>query len=133
MILNLTQHPATDEQVAAGVVNLHGEELAMLKRVLTFDALPSRQDIEEVAETIADIAAMNGLGGDDGEDPVFTRAMIGGAPFLMSALESVLRAHGIAPLYAFSRRESVEEKQADGSVRKVAVFRHAGFVDAGNA
>jgi len=55
--------------------------------------------------------------------------MIGGAPFLMSALEDALVIAGITPLYAFSVRESVEAEQADGSVRKVAVFRHLGFVE----
>jgi hypothetical protein len=54
--------------------------------------------------------------------------MIGGAPYLMAPLEVALRAHGITPLYAFSVRESVEQTQPDGSVRKIAVFRHGGFV-----
>ena len=40
------------------------------------------------------------------------------------------REHGIQPVFAFSVRETEEQKQADGSVRKVAVFRHAGFVPA---
>jgi hypothetical protein len=39
-----------------------------------------------------------------------------------------LRAADITPLYAFSVRESVEQALADGSVRKVNVFRHAGFI-----
>jgi hypothetical protein len=46
----------------------------------------------------------------------------------MAPLEVALRAHGITPLYAFSVRESVDQVQPDGSVRKVATFRHAGFV-----
>ena len=54
--------------------------------------------------------------------------MIGGAPWLMGTLETKLREYGIQPMYAFSRRESVEQKQPDGSVRKVNVFRHAGWV-----
>jgi len=41
-----------------------------------------------------------------------------------------LRDQGIEPVYAFSVRESIEQTQPDGSVRKVNVFRHAGFVDA---
>jgi len=36
--------------------------------------------------------------------------------------------YGVCQYYDFSRRESVEEVQADGSVRKTAVFRHAGFI-----
>lgn len=127
MILNLTQHPGTPEQ---GVTDLIGEELAALKTALTFDTIPTAQEITERAEYIAELACMNGLGGED-DDPIPTRAMIGGAPYLMAPLERALRNVGIDPLYAFSTRESVEQVQAqDGSVRKVNVFRHAGFVPA---
>ena len=54
--------------------------------------------------------------------------MIGGAPFLLPILAEELREVGIDPLLAFSRRDTVEQTQPDGSVRKVAVFRHVGFV-----
>ena len=55
--------------------------------------------------------------------------MIGGAPYLMSALENALMAVGIKPLYSFSERVSMEETIADGTVRKTNVFRHVGFVE----
>ena len=58
-----------------------------------------------------------------------TKVMIGGAPYFMSTLEKVLKEHGFTPLYAFSKRESIEEKMPDGSVKKVQVFRHIGFVE----
>ena len=57
-------------------------------------------------------------------------AMIGGALWLMAPLAAALREQGIEAVFAFSVRETEEQKQADGSVRKVAVFRHAGFVPA---
>ena len=38
------------------------------------------------------------------------------------------QALGVPAVYAFSVRESVEQPQPDGSVRKVNVFRHVGFV-----
>lgn len=126
MILNLTQHPGTPEQ---GVTNLTGDALAALKWALTFDALPTAQEIADRAEYIAELACMNWLSGDD-DDPLPTAAMIGGAPYLMAPLERALHAVGIEPLYAFSVRESVELTQPDGSVRKVNIFRHAGFVPA---
>jgi hypothetical protein len=128
MILNLTQHPATTEQINQGVVDLSGERLSQLKDWLTFENLPTRQEIEDAAHSIALLAVFNDLGGEDGDSPHPLYAMIGGAPFLMSALESALLDHGIKPVYAFSRREGVEETQADGSVRKTNVFRHVGFV-----
>lgn len=74
--------------------------------------------MEERAEKLAEIVANHGC----------PAAMVGGAPYFMAPLERLLLAGGIKPLYAFSRRESVEQTQPDGSVRKVAVFRHVGWV-----
>jgi hypothetical protein len=122
--LNLTQHHATPDQIDAGVVDFEGAALAELKKALTFDDLPSAEDVQDRAEYIAQLAT---------EHPSFgacDRAMIGGAPFLMAALEAALRAEFIQPVYAFSRREVVEAQGADGSVTKTAVFRHVGFVTA---
>jgi len=123
VIINLTQHPATNEQIAQGVVDLTGESLARLKSLLTFDELPTQADVEQVAEAIANMASFH-----VGDVHQKRSAMIGGAPFLMPALDAALKDYSIRPLYAFSKRDSVEELQADGSVRKINVFRHAGFV-----
>lgn len=119
-IINLTQHDATAEQLAAGVVDLPAEDRANLQNWLTFDDLPTWQDVDLRAERIARLCISNG-----GKE-----AMIGGAPWLMAPLERWLTLYGVVPLYAFSRRESVEQIQPDGSVRKEAVFRHLGFVRA---
>jgi hypothetical protein len=115
MILNLTQHPATAEQIAAGVVDGPREVIAPL---LIFDYLPLASEIHERAMALTEIAVSKGA----------AAAMIGGAPFLMAPLEHHLQQRGIDPFYAFSRRVSVKQKQPDGSVRKVATFRHEGFV-----
>lgn len=48
----------------------------------------------------------------------------------MVPLAEALRKRGFEPLFAFSRRESVEETMPDGSVRKTTVFRHVSFVPA---
>lgn len=122
MILNLTQHTATPAQIAAGVVDLTGQRLASLKSLLTFEELPTRSDIERAAQAIANMATLCFDHSDQ------KSAMIGGAPFLMGALESALMDYGITPVYAFSKRESVDEVQVDGSVKKMNVFRHAGFI-----
>ena len=123
-IINLTQHPATAEQLAAGVVDLPAAARASLQSLLTFDHLPTRRVVVERAEAIVMMAARNTMA---------RTAMIGGAPYLMPALEKALRdLYGIVPVYAFSVRESREEIQPDGSTRKVAVFRHAGFVGGGS-
>jgi hypothetical protein len=117
-ILNLTQHPATPEQVAAGVVDpeplLHGQ----IKRLLTFDRLPKPRELAKRAHMLALLSKQTGM----------RAAMIGGAPWLMSNLEEALRFEHIVPVYAFSERITEETVEPDGSVRKISTFRHAGFV-----
>lgn len=66
---------------------------------------------------------------DDGE-LITDEVMIGGAPFFMSHLENFLRRNGLAPVYAFSRRIVEEQQQAGGTTKKIAVFKHEGFVPA---
>lgn len=130
MIVNLTQHKATPEQVAQGVVDLPDEVRQALVAALTFDDLPTLAEIEDAADVVAELACQNGIGGDDGDSPWPKAAMIGGAPFLMAPLEVALKSRGIKPVYAFSRRESAETTKPDGSVVKTNVFRHVGFVAA---
>ena len=135
-ILNLTQHDPTPEQIEAGIVGGQHDTVGLreFRSLLTFDTLPTPLEVRQRAEQIAQYArsayTIHDYGGDSGyvvNEP-FSRAMIGGAPFLMAPLEDALRRVGIVPLYAFSNRESVEQVQPDGSVRKTAVFRHVGFV-----
>jgi len=116
MILNLTQHQATPEQIEAGVVEPHHKSEVV--SALTFESLPTLSEVKHRALKLGMIATASGC----------SEAMIGGAPYLMRPLEEELLGRNITPLYAFSIRESVEEIQADGSVRKVQVFRHAGWV-----
>ena len=116
MKINLTQHLASAEQISTGV--FEPADKSRVQALLTFDELPSKELILARAESLAEIAASEKA----------EAAMIGGAPYLMSALESALIRRGVMPLYAFSKRESVDEPQADGSSKKVAVFRHAGWV-----
>ena len=120
-IINLTQHTATADQIAAGVQDLTGSGRDQVIAALTFDALPTAADLRDRAATIALVAMLAGT----------DKAMIGGAPYFMAPLESALKSAGITPVYAFSRRESVEETQPDGSVKKINIFKHSGFVEAG--
>lgn len=116
-ILNLTQHVASTEQISAGVVE--PADKPAVSKLLTFDAAP---DGAELARRAGELAAMAAVAGA-------SAAMIGGAPFFMSALERALKATGVRPLYAFSTRESVETVLPDGSTRKTQVFRHTGWVE----
>jgi len=117
--VNLTQHPATKEQIAAGVFDLTGDELTDLKALLTFGSAPVPKQVQGRAVCLATLAAAS-----DG-----TYAMIGGAPYLMGPLEAALIKEGVIPRYSFSQRESVEATDSDGTVKKTAVFKHRGWVD----
>ena len=116
-IINLTQHASTPDQVLDGVVE--PENKGAVQSALTFDAIPSKSEMNDRAELLTRIASESG----------YKKAMIGGAPFFMSTLERELRAAGITPLYAFSVRDSVEKHDENGVVIKSNVFRHIGFVD----
>lgn len=116
-ILNLTQHEASVEQKKVGVVEPTEKE--RVQALLTFDEIPSRVEIRAVASALTEIATNEKV----------SVAMIGGAPFLMSALEFALRNEGIKPLYAFSKRNSIEKRLSDGSTKKIVVFNHLGFVE----
>ena len=117
-ILNLTQHPASPEQVDAGVINPTPEIKAKIVRLITFNSLPNLDEINARANAVA--AMVNGM------PEKFGRAMIGGAPFFMGALETALKKIGIVPVYAFSQR--IVEESAGGSEKKV-IFKHEGFVE----
>lgn len=45
-------------------------------------------------------------------------------------LEDYLRRKGLKQSYTFSRRIAEEQQQADGTTKKIAVFKHKGFVPA---
>jgi len=118
MILNLTQHPATVEQLKAGVIDLGEKEKMTLQCLLTFDELPTQQEIAKRAKAISALAMREHV----------SNVMVGGAPYLMAPLETTLRAIGISPMYSFSQRVSEEQTQPDGTVVKVNSFKHLGWV-----
>ena len=130
MILNLTQHNVTDEQKAQLVVEPRMTK-EKIKKLLTFEEIPTKEEIESRATKLAEIAVSEAsmYAGETDNVVWITRVMLGGAPYLMGALEKAVRECGFTPVYAFSQRESEEITQPDGSVRKVQVFRHCGFVE----
>lgn len=123
-IINLTQHKATKEQLALGVVDLSCSKHKELQNLLTFEELDNGYiaTMMERAERIADLAESAICDSDN------RVVMIGGAPFFMSTLEKAFSRRDIQVCYAFSRRESAESVNADGTVTKTAVFKHAGFI-----
>jgi hypothetical protein len=118
--LNLTQHAATADQIAAGVVDLSEGDRQWLIRTLTFAVPPDMAEMVDRARTVFAIASASLIPHD--------RVMLGGAPFFTTVLEVAATLHRETVVYAFSQRETIEQAQPDGSVRKTQVFRHAGFV-----
>ena len=117
IIINLTQHDSTLTQKEQGVVEPKDKQV--IKTLLTFNAIPTVAEMSERAEKLANLAYESGA----------PAAMVGGAPYFMSALEQALKAKGVKPLYAFSERKSVDKHLPDSTVTKVAVFEHVGFVE----
>lgn len=115
MRINLTQHEATPEQEC---LERSEEQAKNIEVLLTFEELPTLEEISRRACSLTDVAVASGA----------TEAMIGGAPYLILALDPALRLRGITPVYTFSLRESVEITQKNGSVVKTSRFRHLGFV-----
>jgi hypothetical protein len=113
-ILNLTQHPSSDSQAEEGVVEPSDKEA--VQDLLTFEGSPSSTEMRQRADKLAAIA----------EEHEADAAMIGGMPAFMSALERALARKGIAPLYSFTQRKSVEV-QEDGETVKKTVFSHEGW------
>ena len=124
MILNLTQHTPSIDQMMEGVGDPTREHREKIHALLTFDNIPTLADMERRAEELANIVESQeytcdtiagGVGCGD--------AMIGGAPYFMPVLERVLLSRGITVHYAFSVRNVVERHGGE----KTSVFRHVGF------
>ncbi len=113
IIVNLTQHSASAEQLTAGVVDMPDRKL--VSDLLTFDELPTEVQLINRAETLASLI----------NQPAGTAVMIGGAPFFMSFLIESLKKRGFIPVFAFSKRVVSESNGV-----KTSVFRHEGFINA---
>ena len=127
-ILNLTQHLATPDQKAAGVIDLPELGRQHLQKLITFETLPDDTELSDRAHAVANLAAqyIELMTLTDGE-PVNT-VLIGGAPYFLVPLEIALAHVGLFAVYAFSKRQAVETHNPDGSVTKTFTFKHEGFV-----
>lgn len=116
MILNLTHHHATNEQLKEGVVEPTDKKL--VQSLLIFDEKPDMDEIYSRSTTLGDIAKFSGA----------TKAMIGGAPYLMGALEAALKQRGIIPCYSFYKKIKTTNYGSRGE-SKGYIFKHEGFID----
>lgn len=126
--VNLTQHALTTEQVVDVTVNygwtLCNEDRARVIEHITFDGIPSKDEMVARANALADVVGEATMA-EDGET---VYAMIGGAPYFQGTLERVLLECGITPIYSFTKRVVVETVLEDGTVEKKSVFKHDGWV-----
>lgn len=90
-IVNLTEQPATWQQLSEDVVDLSDEQRNKLQKLLSFTRLPQENLLAARADDLAQMAVANSA----------THALIAGAPYLMHHLVDALKAEGIQPLYAF--------------------------------
>ena len=122
-MINLTQHKATPEQVKEGVIDTDSEIRKILLELLTFEDISetSPESLSNRANQISEIANLDG---------VHNSALIGGALFFMPYLITALKEKKIKPVYSFTKRVIENEFSSDGSVKKTAVFKHVGFIDA---
>jgi len=116
-ILNLTRHKASPAQIDVGVADMTDERRDKLINLVTFDKLPTSNEVATRALRIALLAHHTRT----------SYAMVGGAPYLMAALVSALGRYGIKALFAYSERVS-DEDTVTGV--KTSVFKHIGFVEA---
>ena len=123
MILNLTQHNATADQINVGINDLTVDFQTALKGLLTFPTQYTRADLEYRALQIHELVR-DFCGGTSEE--VLEGVMIGGMPSFMPVLESVLISKGIKVGYACTERKSVDKK-VDDKIIKTAVFVHSGM------
>ena len=116
-ILNLTQHNATPDQVAAGVIEPQNKKA--IQALITFLTAPSKEEMVTRAIELACILDQEGC----------SSCMIGGAPYFQGTLEKVLKEFGFKPLYSFTERKVVETTNEKGEVVKTATFAHVGWVE----
>ena len=119
IIINLTQHQLTQEQLQ-GAVQVGNDVRDEVVKLITFNGLPTAGEIKNNASRLAEIC----------RDMHASHAVIGGAPYFMGPLEQALRKAGIVPLYAFTERVAVEVVNPEtGEVTKTSKFNFAGWIE----
>jgi len=126
VIINMTQHKSTKDQRKQEVIDLPEILRKDLVSLLTFNEMPSKEEIENRANSIKELAlkAIKIINAE-GKEVAF---MVGGAPYLMPSLVQELKKIGKV-LFAFSKRVTEETTLPDGSVEKKMIFKHEGFIE----
>lgn len=116
-MLNLSNHTLTQEQVKE--INDMGYEIVELtpedKKI--WGQLNPTNYVEETCRIVEDDETRYKVEGY--HIAVFPPAVV--------VANSIANGLGLPSYYAYSERQSVEEKQSDGSIKKTNVFKHKGF------
>ncbi len=102
-ILNLTRHLATDEQAATGLVNLRPDIISKIHELSIFQPVPTDDILYERAYAIVAILKDNGFSNEC--------VMLGGAPYFIAILDTVITAAGFKPCYPFTLKVSNGPRQ----------------------
>jgi len=117
VIFNCTSHNLTPEQREGfEVIELPFDLKAQWGQV-------TEMSKEGIADDVVSIVTQ-AIAGPNSDDLILVQGHPGVTYLVVSRLKGV---PGIVPVYAESVRDSAEEKQPDGSIKKVSVFRHLGF------
>lgn len=123
-IINMTQHEATEDQRAAGVIEPLPKD--QRQELLTFKTLPEGHEVWWRAREVACVAATLCKRHRTSE------VLIAGAGFLMLPLTQMLWSLDLTPLWSFSERVAEESPGEDGVVELRYRFKHTGFVEVEN-
>ena len=128
VIINLTQHLATPDQASAGLIDMpeDGGFRAALNEALSFNHQPDQEELLRRARRVVGIMAdyAGGMTALQGR-----KVMLGGFSALMHPLQAACLKAGMQVGYAYPGScECVDQLQPDGSVLKMAIFRHGGFI-----
>lgn len=122
-IINLTLHPATPEQAAAGVIDFPPEQRERLVEILTFRAPPSWLEMDDRAYELGKMVAATFA-----RDMDATAVMLDGPAFFSGALEREFSGRGYELLYPFFCWE-MTARTIGGETCKTPVNKHRGFVE----
>ncbi len=130
LLFNITNHKLSTEQIGEHtVINMPDDIAAIWSQVGN-----SKTEVRDACSTIYNwIRETMTLPGYPKllniEIEIAVQGHPGATYMLVTDLQSDIFFRNAQVVYAASKRESVEITQPDGSVRKVAVFKHLGWVE----
>ena len=84
MILNLT-----NKVEVPGAESLPTQQFKSVEEIYALALSADKEELVKLAQSLADLSAFNGLGGDEDDDPAFLKAVIGGSGVNQDFLELV--------------------------------------------